>query len=152
MHVALHPNVRCAKNSIIRCWVDPCCHVVYAGFWPYHLNAAAEIETCQIRQCFSNLLLPSSDEPVQIVTLLSCSYLTGVAHGMVLCCSPSSSRCYAFRDGILYFLVVKSGWVTFAFLSSWTNLPSSVSTNAALSPTQLPLRGADGFCAKIQVE
>ncbi len=27
--------------------MDPCIHVLYAKFWPYHLNIAAEIETHQ---------------------------------------------------------------------------------------------------------
>ncbi len=36
--------------------IDPCFHVLYAKFWPYHLNVAAEIETHQTRQRFSNLL------------------------------------------------------------------------------------------------
>ncbi|KAL7866988.1 hypothetical protein AOLI_G00148020 [Acnodon oligacanthus] len=37
--------------------MDPCFHVVYAKFRPYHLNVAVEIETRQTRQNFSNLLL-----------------------------------------------------------------------------------------------
>ncbi len=37
--------------------MDPCFHVRYAKFWPYHLNVTAEIETHQTRQRFSNLLL-----------------------------------------------------------------------------------------------
>ncbi len=45
---------------------DPCFHVPYAKFWPYHLNAA-EIETHQIRQRFSNLLLSNFGDPVWIV-------------------------------------------------------------------------------------
>ncbi len=30
--------------------MDPCFHVLYAKFWPYHLNVAAEIKTHQTRQ------------------------------------------------------------------------------------------------------
>ncbi len=37
--------------------MDPCFHVLYAEFWPYYLNVAAEIKTHQTRQRFSNLLL-----------------------------------------------------------------------------------------------
>ncbi len=48
-------------------WMDPCFHVLYAKFWPYHLNVATEIETHQTRQRFSNLLLSNFGEPVQIV-------------------------------------------------------------------------------------
>ncbi len=54
--------------------MDPCFHVLYAKFWPYHLNVAAEIETHQTRQRFSNLLLSNFGEP-----LVFC------------CCSPSAS-------------------------------------------------------------
>ncbi len=44
--------------------MDPCFHVIYAKFWPYHLNVAAEIETHQTRHHFSNLLLSHFGEPV----------------------------------------------------------------------------------------
>lgn len=37
--------------------MDPCFHVVYAKFWPYHQSAAAEIKTHQTKQRFSSLLL-----------------------------------------------------------------------------------------------
>ncbi len=40
---------------------------------PYHLNVAAEIETHQTRQSFSNLLLFNFGEPVRIVASISCS-------------------------------------------------------------------------------
>ncbi len=53
--------------------MDPCFNVLYAKFWPYHLNVAAEIETHQTRQRFSNLLLSNFGEPVWIVASVSCS-------------------------------------------------------------------------------
>ncbi len=57
-----------------------------------HLNVAAEIETHQTRQRFSNLLLSNFGESVWIVASVSCSYLTGAAPGVVFCCcSPSAS-------------------------------------------------------------
>ncbi len=57
-----------------------------------HLNVAAEIETHQTRQHFSNLLLSNFGDPVWIVASVSCSYLTGAAPGVVFCCwSPSAS-------------------------------------------------------------
>ncbi len=72
--------------------MDACFHVLYAKFCPYHLNVAAEIETHQTRQRFSNLLLLNFGEPVWIVVSVSCSYLTGAAPGVVFCCwSPSAS-------------------------------------------------------------
>ncbi len=64
----------------------------YAKFWPYHLNVAAELETHQNRQHFSNLLLSNFGESVEIVASVSCSYLTGAAPGVVFCsCIPSAS-------------------------------------------------------------
>ncbi len=53
--------------------MDPCFHVLYTKFWPYHLNVAAEIETRQIRQRFSILLLSNFGEPVWILASVSCS-------------------------------------------------------------------------------
>ncbi len=71
--------------------MDPCFLVLYAKFWPYHLNVAAEIETHQTRQRCSNLLLFNLGEPVWIVSSVSCSYLTGAAPSVVFCCcSPSA--------------------------------------------------------------
>ncbi len=72
--------------------MDPCFHVLYAKFWPYHLNVAAEIETHQTRKHFSNLLLSNFGESVWIVASVCCSYLTGAAPSVVFCCwSPSAS-------------------------------------------------------------
>ncbi len=71
--------------------MDPCFHVLYAKFWPYHLNVAAEIKTHQTRQRFSNLLLSNFGDPVWIVASVSCSYLTGAAPGVVFCCCSSSA-------------------------------------------------------------
>ncbi len=38
--------------------MDPCFLVLYAKFWPYHLNVGAEIETHQTRQHFSIFYCP----------------------------------------------------------------------------------------------
>ncbi len=59
--------------------MDPCFHGLYSKFWPYLLNVAAEIETHQTRQRFSNLLLSNFGEPVLIVASVSCSKLIGAA-------------------------------------------------------------------------
>ncbi len=99
--------------------MDPCFHVLYAMFF----YVAAEIETHQTRQHFSNLLLSNFGEPVWIVVSVSCSYLTGTAPGVVFCCcSPSASGfdVLCVQRCILHMLVI---WVTVAFLSSLTNLP-----------------------------
>ncbi len=51
--------------------MDPCCtlHQILT----LHLNVAAEIETHQTKQHFSNLLLSNFGEPVWIVSSVSCS-------------------------------------------------------------------------------
>ncbi len=70
---------KCAKKyiphtvTLRRGRMDPCFHVLYAKFWPYHLNVAAEIEAHQTRQRFSNLLSSNFGEPVRIVAFVSCS-------------------------------------------------------------------------------
>ncbi len=66
-----HPHHQ--SKPLRQCRMDPCICVLYAKFWPYHLNVAAEIETHQTRQRFSNLLLSNFGEPVRIVASVSCS-------------------------------------------------------------------------------
>ncbi len=102
--------------------MDPCFHVIYAKFWPYHLNVTAEIETHQTRQIFSNLLLSNSDEPVQIVASVSCWQVrhpvwssAAVAHLL------QGSTCCVFRDGILHTLFGTSGCLSYCFLSIISN-------------------------------
>ncbi len=95
--------------------MDPCFHVVYAKFWPYHLNVTAEMETCPTKQTFFSLLF-NFGEPVWIVASIS-----RVAPGVVFCCcSPSASRfdmmcvqrCTSAFLGCNEWLT----WVTVAFL------------------------------------
>ncbi len=104
--------------------MDPCFHVLYAKFWPYHLNVAAEIETHQTRQHFSNLLLSNFGEPVWIVATVSCLSWqerhpvwssAAVAHLL------QGLACCAFREGILYTLVVMSGYLSYCCLSIISN-------------------------------
>ncbi len=102
--------------------MDPCFHVLYAKFWPYHLNVAAEIKTHQTRQRFSNLLLSNSDEPVRIVASVSCWQerhpvwsSAAVAHLL------QGSTCCAFRDGILHTLILTSGYLSYCCLSIISN-------------------------------
>lgn len=45
--------------------MDLCLHVVYAKFWSYRLNVAAEIETHQASEHLSSLLLCNFSKPVQ---------------------------------------------------------------------------------------
>ncbi len=99
--------------------MDPCFHVLYAKFWPDHLNVAAEVETHQTRQRFSNLLLSNFGDPVWIVPSVSCSYLTGAAPGVVFCCwSPSASvfDVLCVQRCILHTLVVTSGYLSYCCL------------------------------------
>ncbi len=105
--------------------MGPCFHVLYAKFWPYHPNVAAEIETHQTRQRFSNLLLSNFGEPVWILASVSCSRWqerhpvwssAAVAHLL------QGSMCCAFRDGILHTLVVTSGYLSYCCLSIISNL------------------------------
>ncbi len=131
--------------------MNPCFHVLYTKFWPHHLNVAAEIEPHQTRQRFSNLLLSSFGESVWIVSSVSCSYLTGAAHGVVFvvfCCwSPSASgfEVLCVQRCILHTLVVTSGYLSYCCLSiisdQSVHSPLTSDINKAFSSTQLPLTG-----------
>ncbi len=122
--------------------MDPCFHVLYAKFWPYHLNVAAEIETHQTRQRFSNLLLSNFGEPVRIVASVSCSWQerhlvwSSAAEAHLL----QGSTCCALRDGVLYTLVVSSGYLSYCCLSIISNQsahsPLTSDINKAFSSTQ----------------
>ena len=94
--------------------MDPCFYVVYTKFWSHHLNVAAEIETHRTRPRFP-IFSCNFGEPVWTVASVSCSYPTGVAPG------PQGLTCWTLRDCIRHTLVVTSGWVTVALLSSWTH-------------------------------
>ncbi len=101
--------------------MDPCFHVLYAKFWPCHLNVAAEIETQHTRQCFSNLLLSnfvSLCEMYPPFPVLSWQEQHPVWSSAAVDHLLQGLTCCAFRDGFLHTLVVMS-----AFLSSLTSLP-----------------------------
>ncbi len=128
--------------------MDPYFHVLYTKFWPYHLNLAAEIETHQTRQRFSNLLLSNFGEPVRIVDSVSCSLLTGALPGVLFCCwSPSASGfdVLCVQRCILHTLVVTSGYLSYCCLSIISNQsahsPLTSDIIKAFSSTQLPLAG-----------
>ncbi len=78
--------------------MDPCFHVLYVKFWPYHLNFAAEIETHQTRQHFYNLLLSNIFWWACVNCSLHFLFLAdrmcqlSVKPGVFFCCcSPSAS-------------------------------------------------------------
>ncbi len=64
---------------------------------------------------------------------------TAVAHLL------QGSTCCAFRDGILYILVITSGYLSYCYLSIISNQsahsPLTSDINKAFSSTQLPLTG-----------
>ncbi len=101
--------------------IDPCFHVLYAKFWRYHLNVAAEVETHQTRQRFSNLLLSSFDESVWIVSSVCCSYRHPVWSSAAGVHLLQGSTCCVFRDGILQILVVTSDYLSYCCLSIISN-------------------------------
>ncbi len=89
-------------------------------FWTYHLNVAAEIETHQTRQCFSNLLLSNFGEPVRIVILcfLFLADRSGTRCGLLLLLPI----CFSFWCVVLsemvfcHTLVVTSGYLSYCCL------------------------------------
>ncbi len=99
--------------------MDPCFHVLYAKFWPYHLNVAAEIETHQTRQRFFQSSI------VQFWwTCVNCSLRvlfladrSSTRCGLLL----QGSMCCVFRDGILHTLIITSGYLSFCCLSIISN-------------------------------
>ncbi len=100
--------------------MDPCFHVLYATFWPYHLNVAAEIETHQTRQCFYNLLLSNFGEPVRIIAsfpVLNWQERHPVWSSAAVAHLLQGLTCCVFRDGILHTLVVTSGYLSYCCLS-----------------------------------
>ncbi len=115
--------------------IDQCFHVLYTKFGPYHLNVAAEIETHQTRQRFSNLLFSNFGESVWIVASVSvldwqerhrvCSF-AAVVHLL------QGSTCCAFRDDILHTLVVTSGYLSYCCFS----IISNQSAHSALTSTR----------------
>jgi len=96
-------GAKCAKKTsptplyhqqsglLIQGWMDPCFLVVYAKFWPYHLNIGAEIESHPTWQRFSNLLLSNFDEHLQTIASVCCSDRRDT-RCVFCCCSMSACR------------------------------------------------------------
>lgn len=71
-------------NPLVQGRLDPCSHVFFSTI---------QMSTRQTRRRFSNLVLNDFGESMGPVDSVSCSWLTGVPPGVVLCCcSPSASR------------------------------------------------------------
>ncbi len=128
--------------------MDPCFHVLYTKFWPYHLNVAAEIETHQTRQRFSIFYCPilvSLCELYPPCAVLIWQERHSVCSSAVEAHLLQGSTCCVFRDGILHTLVVTSGNLSYICLSIISNLsshsPLISDINKAFSSTQLPLTG-----------
>ncbi len=86
-----------------------------------HLNVAAEIETHQTRQCFSNLLLSNFCVSVWIVISVSWQERHPVWSSTAVAHLLQGSTCCVFRDGILHTLVVTSGYFSYCFISIISN-------------------------------
>lgn len=56
-------NTHHQPEPIIEYRMDWCFHAVYTKAWPHHLNVAADIDTHQARQPFSNLLVSNLESP-----------------------------------------------------------------------------------------
>ncbi len=105
--------------------MDPCFHVLYAKFWPYHLNFAGKIKTHQTRQRF--------------FPIAYCLFLQSSSLHFLFLVDRSGTRCGLLLLEPICFRVrrvVRSEmvfcipwlwrvfiWVTVSFLSSLTSLP-----------------------------
>ncbi len=122
-------------------------HVLYANFWPYHLNVAAEIETHQIRH-FSNLLLPilvSLCDLLPPFPVLSWQERHPVWSSAAVAHLLQGSTCCVFKNGILHTVVVTSVYLSYYCLSIISNQsahsPLTSDINKAFSSPQLLLTG-----------
>jgi len=96
--ISLTPLHHHQPETFIQGRMDPYLYVVYAKFWPYHLNVSAEIQTHQTRQCFCFFFVQFWWARVNY----SLSFL--------FLADRSGSQCVVII------------WVTVAFLSSWNGL------------------------------
>ncbi len=128
--------------------MDPCFHVLYAKFWPYHLNVAAEVETHQTRQRFSIFYCPIMVSLCELYP--PCAVLSWQERHPVWSSAAGAhllqgSMCCVFRDGVLQILVITSGYLSYCCLSIISNQsahsPLTSDINKAFSSTQLPLTG-----------
>ncbi len=95
--------------------MDPCFHVLYAKFWPDHLNVAAErlIRSGNIFPIFCCPILVSLCEMWPPFPVLSWQERHPVWFSAAVAHLLQGSTCCAFRDGILHTLVVTSGYLSY---------------------------------------
>ncbi len=119
--------------------MDPCFHVLYAKFGPYHLNVASRSRDSSDQATFSNLLLYP---PFPVLIWQERHPVWSSAAGAHLL---QGSTCCVFRDGILHTLVVTSGYLSYCCLSIISNQsahsPLTSDINKAFSSRQLLLTG-----------
>ncbi len=104
--------------------MDPCFHVLYAKFWLYHLNVAAEIKTHQTGNVFPIFNCPILSSLCELYP--PCPVLSWHERHPVWSSAAGAhlfqgSTCCVFRDGILQTLVVTSGYLSYCCLSIISN-------------------------------
>ncbi len=134
--------------------MDPCFHVLYAKFWSYHLNVAAEIKTHQTRQRFSIFYCPILVSLCELYfPVLSWQERHPVWSSAAVAHLLQGSTCCAFRDGSLHTLVVTSGYFSNCCLSIISNQSaySPLTSSKPFPSTQLPLTGYFFFSGQFPV-
>ncbi len=104
--------------------MDPCFHVLYTKFWPFHLNVAAEIETHQTRQLFLIFYCPTLVSLCELYPpfpVLSRQERHTEWSSAAVAHLLQGSTCCAFRDGIQHTLVIMSGYLSYCCLSIISN-------------------------------
>ncbi len=163
-------GTKCAKNifpptllhhhqpePLRQCGMDPCFHVLYTKFWPYHLNVAAEIETHQTRQRFPIFYCPILESLCKLYPpfpVLSWQEWHPVWSSAAEAHLLQGSTCCVFRDVIRHILVVTSGYLSYCCLSIISKQSAHsplISDIKAFSSTQLPLTGYFLFISPFSV-
>lgn len=129
-------------DPLIQGGMNPCFHVIYIKFWPYHLNVTAENWDSSDQATFLWTSVVRIWWACANCSSVSCSLLTGVARSvMICCCSPPKTTlnhlslsvwCLVWTSAP--FLYAKMHWFTavwlgdwiFALTCSWAGVPDRV--------------------------